>query len=167
MTTSSHRYGIATLAPDYVRAVTGLVLTGGPVLFADLPSVMLWLMGGLAALFLAFGLRTALRQASRVELTTTGINVVGPLGATITWEGLQGVNVRYFSTKKDRSGGWMQLTLRGDRRRIRLDSRIDGFADLARGAVRAAAARRLPIDAASRTNLGAIGVALPASGEGC
>jgi hypothetical protein len=165
MSTTSHRYGIATLATDYVRAVTGLVLTGGPVLFADLASVMLWLMGGLATLFLAFGLRTALRQASRIELSARGVRVIGPFGAAINWEDLRGVDVRYFSTKKDRTDGWMQLTLHGGHRRIRLDSGIDGFADLARSAVRAAAARHVPLGPATRTNLGALGVMLPADDE--
>jgi len=160
-----YRYGLATLAPDYVRAVTGFALTGGPVLFADLASVMLWLMGGLAALFLVFGLRTVLRQASCVEQSAAGIRVVGPIGTTINWEDLRGVDVRYFSTKKDRTGGWMQLTLSGTRQRIRVDSSIEGFTDLARAAVRAAAIQRVPIDASSRVNLGAIGVAAPAFDE--
>ena len=166
MTTTSHRYGIATLTTDYVRAVTGFALTGGPVLFADLASVMLWLMGGLATLFLAFGLRTALRQASRVELSAEGVRVVGPFGAAINWEDLRGVDVRYFSTKKDRTDGWMQLTLRGTRRRIRLDSGIDGFADLTRTVARAAAIHHVPIDPASRANLGALGVTAAAGDEG-
>jgi hypothetical protein len=166
MLTTSHRYGIATLTTDYVRAVTGFALTGGPVLFADLASVMLWLMGGLATLFLAFGLRTALRQASCIELSTRGVRVVGPFGATINWEDLRGVDVRYFSTKKDRTDGWMQLTLRGPRRRIRLDSGINGFADLTRCVVQAARAYRVPIDPASRANLGALGVSAPAGDEG-
>jgi hypothetical protein len=155
-----YRYDFASLLPDYVRAVTGVTLTGGPVLFADVASVMLYILGGLAALFLTFGLRTTLRQVSCVELSANGIRVVGPFGAKISWEDLRGVDVRYFSTKRDRSDGWLQLNLRGDRRTISVDSSIGEFAGLVTRAAQAAEVHGVRLDAASRTNLGAHGIML-------
>ncbi|HYM31562.1 MAG TPA: hypothetical protein VEU47_09700 [Candidatus Cybelea sp.] len=159
-----YRYSFAALAPDYARAAAGTLLTGAPVLFADLASVMLWLLGGLAVLFLTFGVRTAIRQATSVEISAKRVRVDGPFGATINWEELQGLDVRYFSTKRDRTGGWMQLTLRGKGRSIRIDSTIDGFADLARRADMAAQARGVHMTASSRANLDALGYGLDASG---
>ena len=50
-------------------------------------------------------------------------------------------------------GGWMQLKLRDARRTIRIDSDLDGFAELAREAARAAALHDLVLDTATASNL--------------
>lgn len=152
-----HCYSLAAVMPDYLRAGIGAAITGGPLLFVSLPSVMLWLLGGLAALFLAFGVRTWLRQATCIELTASGIRASGPIAAMITWEDLRQVELRYFSTRRDRSNGWMQLSLSGGGRRIRAESSIDDFAGLAAAAIRAATAHGVPIGETSRANLAALG----------
>lgn len=160
-----HVYSWTSLFPDYLRAAGGVLVCGGVLLFAAPASVMLWLFAGCGALFLAFGLQTALRQVTIFELSADGLRVVRPLGAAIKWEDLRGVGLRYFSTRKDRSRGWMQLTLRGGGRTIRIDSRVSGFAALAGAAAEAAAARRLPLTPAARTNLLALGIRVPGDTE--
>ena len=157
---SRYRYHLRSLLPDYLRAAAGFVVTAGLVLFVALASVMLWILGICAVLFVLFGVRTALRHMTLVELTAEDIRAAGPFGVTIRWEELRDVDVRYFSTNRDRSGGWMQLTLRGRGRRMRVDSTIDDFAGLARRVALAAIAHRVPISEASRVNLNAIGVRL-------
>jgi len=155
-----HGYSTRALLPDYLRAAAGFAVTAGLVLFIALASVMLWILGVCAVLFVLFGVRTALRHWTNLELTADEIRATGPLGATIRWEELRDVDVRYFSTNRDRSGGWMQLTLRGGGKRIRVDSTIDDFPGLARRVALAATAQNVPISAASRTNLAALGVPL-------
>jgi hypothetical protein len=78
--------------------------------------------------------------------------------ASIIWEELDRMNLAYYSTRRDRREGWMQLDLRSGRSRIRLDSRITGFAELVEISVRAAEARGLTLNAATAANLAALGV---------
>jgi hypothetical protein len=155
---SRHRYRWRGLAPDYARAGIGGLFTVGPLLFTRPASVMLWLLIISAAMFLVFGLQTALRQATVLELTASGICARGPLGAAIKWEELRDVDVRYYSTRRDRSHGWMQVTLRGNSRRVRFDSSITDFTQVVRAAVAAAAARNVPISPSSLGNLRALGI---------
>src|SRR3546814_2315017 len=56
-----HRYPAGSLKGDYLRAGIGLLVTAGP-LSAGLGLIAGAIFGGLAALFLGFGLRTLARQ---------------------------------------------------------------------------------------------------------
>jgi hypothetical protein len=62
----------------------------------------------------------------------------------------------YYSTRRDGEGGWMQLRLGDARRTIRIDSGLEGFAELVGEAARAAARRDLALDAATLANLEAL-----------
>ena len=48
------------------------------------------------------------------------------------------MKLAYYSTRRDRRDGWMQLDLRSGWSSVRLDSRIEGFAELVERAARAA-----------------------------
>jgi len=61
---------------------------------------------------------------------------------------------------RDRREGWMQLELRSGRKKVRLDSRIEGFAELVGKSANAAKSRGLTLNAATVANLGALGVRL-------
>ena len=63
----------------------------------------------------------------------------------------------YYSTRADREEGWMQLRLRDARRTIRLDSDLEGFDELVRAVAEEASRRGLALDAASLSNLKALG----------
>src|SRR5262249_44197910 len=108
---------------------------------------------GAAALFLCFGLRTALRQATRVELSEAVLRASGPLATSIVWSELDRIKLAYYSIRRDRGGGWMQLELRA--------GRIGGFPVLVERAARAAAARGLALDAATAANLRSLGIGAP------
>lgn len=155
---SAHRYPLRELAGDYARAGAGLLATLGPLLFVPASPVMIWLLGGLAALFLAFGARTALRQMTVVRVDEAGITAIGPVGATIAWEDLERLALAYYSTRRDRTRGWMQLSMKGRSRSVRLDSTIDGFRDITAAAARVAVRRRLPLTPATIGNLAALGI---------
>jgi len=146
---------------DYRRAAAGFVPTAAILLAAPLGAVGGVVLGGFAALFLLFGIRTALRHRTQVEMTDIGLSASGPLGATIRWDDLDSIKLAYYSTRRDRRDGWMQLELRAGSSRIRLDSRIDGFTALVERAARAAEARGLERSAATAANLEALGVEAP------
>jgi len=142
---SRHRYRGGALAADYARAALGLGATGGIVAFANALPIWKYVLGGLALMFLAYGVRTAFRQLAVVECSETGLAWGGPRPISIDWKDVRDVRLRYFSTRRDRSAGWLQLTVAGPRGSIRLDSQLEGFETVAARALRAAEANGLPL----------------------
>lgn len=160
---SDHHYPTDSLIPDYLRSAAGLIVTGGPLLFANSSSIMIYVLASLAALFLLFGARTAIRQMTRLELTDTGLTAAGPLGTTIRWRDLERLELRYFSTRRDRSRGWLQLKLAAAKGRLRLDSDITDFAVIASRAAHEAAQRGLDVSETTRANLTTLGISFDPS----
>ena len=160
---SQHAYPGSAMLGDYLRTAAGLVPTAAILALAPLGAIGAAVLGALAALFSVFGVRTALRHSSRVETTDIAIAASGPLGATIRWSELDRVRLAYYSTRRDRRDGWMQLELRAGWRAIRLDSRIEGFHELVARAATAAAARGLVLSPATAANFEALGIHSPAS----
>jgi hypothetical protein len=66
----------------------------------------------------------------------------------------------YYSTRRDREGGWMQLKLIGAGGTVKLDSTIDDFTHIARRALAAARANNLQLGEPTLENLAALGIAL-------
>jgi hypothetical protein len=153
-----HAYPSSAMTGDYLRAAAGFVPTAAILAIAPVGAVAAAILGGLAALFSLFGIRTALRHGTRIEMTETGLSASGPLGASIRWANLDSIKLAYYSTRRDRRDGWMQLELRAGWARIRLDSRIDGFPKLVERAARAAEMRGLELSAATMANLEALGI---------
>ena len=162
---STYRYPIASLLPDGLRALAGLAFTGLPL--AMLP-VAPWFGMVLAAgvvLFGVFGGLTALRARTEVRVDDNGIEL-SPGRGRLRWSALAGVKLRYFAIRRERERergqgrrrGWMQLVLKGDDRVVRIDSRLDGFDDVLRRSVSAAASAGLHLDPVTRTNFEAAGV---------
>lgn len=157
-------YPPSALLADYLRAAAGLLPIAAILAMARPGIAPAAVLAGLAALFLVFGIRTALRQVTRVDLSDAQVRVSGPRAATIAWPELDRLKLAYYSTRRDRGSGWLQLELRAGHSALRLDSRIDGFDVLVERAARAAAARDLLLDPATAANLRALGIAA-AAGE--
>ena len=162
---SEHRYRRAALRADYLRAGAGLALTAAPLAAAPMGAVPAALLGGCALLFAGFGARTWVRQNSRIRIDERGIARDGPFGKLLPWDELGGLTLRYYATRRDRSGGWMQLTLNATGATMRIDSTIEGFRDIAAAALSAAEARGVAISAATAENARVLGVAPPRDGR--
>lgn len=161
---SRHTYPTTAMVGDYLRAAAGLVpsaalLAAGPV--GTVPAVIL---GGFATIFGVFGLRTLLRHLTWIEMSETGLRVSGAWRTEVLWGELDRMKIGYYSTRRDRKAGWMQLDLRARRGRVRLDSRIGGFDAVVRRAALIAAARGLALNEATVSNLQALGIKLPEIG---
>jgi hypothetical protein len=160
------RYPRPTLWADYMRAAAGVVLCGTPLLLLD---VNRWLAAILFAGFLLFGLflvRTALRHHTRYVLGPDTLCADGPAGALVEWNRLDRMKLSYFSTKRDRTGGWMQLTVgSAGARQVKIDSSLDGFHDVVERAARAAEAGDVPLSDATRANLKAMGISVAGQEE--
>ena len=158
---SVHRYSLASLAADHCRSWAGVAVTAGPLLFLDPNRTFVYLLAPLAALFALFAGRTLLRQVTRYEITGTGVRAVGPIKTEILWTALADVELRYYSTRRDRGRGWMQLRLKGPRRTIRLDSTLEGFSDIVARAAGEARRRDVALGAHTLENMQAMGITEP------
>lgn len=156
-----HAYPASAMVGDYLRAAAGLVPVA--VLFATIPvaAVPAGILGAFAAIFGAFGLRTALRHGTSIEMTDTGLTARGLWRTTIPWDELDRLRLAYYSTRRDRKSGWMQLELGAGGARVRLDSRIEGFDQVVRHAAAVAMTRGIALNDATAANLQALGIRLP------
>jgi hypothetical protein len=158
------RFGYPTSAMlgDYLRAAAGLVPT--LLILATVPvgSVAEIVLGGFAVIFGAFAIRTGLRHGTSLELSDAELRASGLRSATIPWHQLDRMKLAYYSTRRDRKSGWMQLELGAGRARLSFDSRLDGFEELVRQAVIAAGKRDLALGEATAANLQALGIRVPA-----
>src|SRR6266496_2070210 len=161
---SRHVYPATAMVGDYLRAAAGLVPTG--VVFATEPvgTVAATVLGGFAAVFGIFGLRTVLRHGTSLEMSDTELRAHGACSRRISWSELDRMKLTYYSTRRDRRSGWMQLELGAAGSRVRLDSRIAGFDRLVRRAAEVAAARGIALNEATLDNLNALGIRLPELG---
>lgn len=156
--TTRHIYPASAMVGDYLRAAAGLVPTG--LLFATMPigTVAATVLGVFAAIFGVFGLRTVLRHGTSLEMTDTELQTHGVSHRTISWAELDSLKLSYYSTRRDRRAGWMQLQLVAAGVKVTLDSRIAGFDQVVRRAADAAAARGLGLSEATVANLEALGI---------
>jgi len=160
VTARSFRYPAAALRSAYALAVIGMLIGFGPLLLAQPALLFRWLLGAMGGLFLVYFARTVVRQLTWIAIDATGIGVQGPLGVAIRWDEMRAVRLNYYSTRPDRSGGWMEFIVQGPRRSIRVESTLDGFAELVRACTQEAKARGLALDERSRVNLQALGITI-------
>ena len=158
-----HRYPAGSLKGDYIRAGIGLLITAIP-LSAGLGLIAGAIFGGLAALFLGFGLRTLARQCTVVFVAPEGIATElllfsAPLRRSLRWAEIEDVNLRFFSTERSRSSGWMELTVKGAGTRLKIDSDLEGFETIAKTVADAAERNGLQLDPMTAENL--VGLGLP------
>jgi hypothetical protein len=158
-------YPLSRLWPDYLRAGFGLVTCLGLVLFADPQSVIFGLLVGLSLLFAWLGAATVWRQQIEIELDGSGVVrrslVAEKLGLgrwglgrqlVLPWAAVKGVFLRYYSTRRDGSEGWLQLTIESKGGTLRVDSTLIGFPSLVERSYAAAEQNGVAISEISRLN---------------
>jgi hypothetical protein len=165
---SRHRYRRASLRGDFIRAGTGLLLCGISLYAVRDHDVARWIFLVLVAFFILFALRTLMRQVTEFELTPDGIRrSIAAGGAsgkgfskTLSWNSLDRVRLKYYSTRRDRSDGWMHLVMRTAEGRLSVDSTVDQFGQIAHAAARAAVVNRVDMSGATMSNFAALDVRL-------
>jgi hypothetical protein len=158
-------YPLPSLWPDYLRAGVGVVICLGLVLFADPQSVIFALLVGLSLLFAWLGAATAWRQQIEIELDATGVVRRSPLAerlglsrwgvgrrVVLPWPAIRAVALRYYSTRRDRSEGWLRLTIEAEGGTLRVDSNLVGFPTLVERSFAAAERNGVVISETSRLN---------------
>lgn len=125
----THSYPLTSLYGDYIRTLIGLFFMGVPFYFAFPNLFMTIIFGSLTLLFLLFGLRTALRHVTVIETSPEGIATIGPLGKRMAWREIAKVDLKYFSTSRDKKSkdGWMQLKICSNAGCLKMESNLPGF----------------------------------------
>lgn len=160
---SVHRYAARAIRGDLLRAVAGFVLTAVPCAATSESPIAAGIFGLLATLFFAFGVRSYSRRFALVLVTEDGV-IFCPLGerspqipgfrhARVAWRDIQAMRVRFFSTKRDRSEGWMELRLADGKDRLTIDSTIEGFETVVARAALAAKRSDVALDDTTLANL--------------
>lgn len=156
MTDITHRYPLAALLPDYLRAAFGLAATVLPLALIDTAPVVFWVLLPLALLFLWFAVRTLLQQMTVIAQDPGGLTQLAPWHRRLDWGALDRVRLAYYAPRRQKERGWMQLTLDGAGTRLRIDSSLEDFGAIVRAAERHARERDLALDDATETNLGQV-----------
>jgi hypothetical protein len=165
VTASTHKYHWSVLRGDYWRAAIGTVFSAGGTALTLGHGWIVWVFLAATVLFVAFGIRTWARGRAEYQLTdegigrTKGVNI-GRQQVHLPWASLTKMSMRFYSTRRDRSNGWMQLILSGGGQRISIDSTIDEFNQIADAAATTAVELDLEITPATFTNLEAAGVSM-------
>ena len=76
------------------------------------------------------------------------------------------MRLAWFSVRRGGSKGWMELSLGAGRARVRIDSRLDGFHEVAQRAAAAARERGLDLDTVTSANLASLDRASPGRSPG-
>jgi hypothetical protein len=155
-----HVYPPSALLGDYLRAAAGFFPTIAVLAIAPVGIVGETMLGGFGALFAVFGIRTALRHCTSIEVTEAFLQSSGLLQTSIWWSKLDQMKLSYYSTRRDGHGGWMQLKLGAGWSTLRVDSRVEGFSELVSASANAAEMRGLSLDPATLANLKALGIEL-------
>ena len=126
---TSFHYPMNALRGDYLRGAIGLFVTVGLLIAATKITIFQYIFAAGAVLFLGFFLRTAQRHLTTFSFSNDTFQANGPLGKNISLPAVIDIRLRYFSTRKDRTGegGWFELTIRDPKSKISVDSTINGF----------------------------------------
>ena len=158
---TEHRYPLSRILADYLLGGAGTVASAGLIALAPSTGYVVVIFGGLTAVFLLFTIRTATRHGLRITADAEGLGVRGVSVRRLEWGQLEGLTLRYYSTRCNRKDGWMTLRLTGAGRNIAIDSHLEGFEAIARQAADVALARHLSLDHTTRSNYAALDMPIP------
>ena len=155
-----HRWPAAALFGDAVR---GVVAFGAAVLListVSFGSLEFFLVLGLIVVFGWYLGGTLSRLRSVIEVSEEGLRLSGGLWAekTIKWAELQCFELRYYSLRRDRKDGWMDLKLRDGGQTISIDDRLERFHAVLARAWDAARAAEVGVSDSTHANLIAAGI---------
>lgn len=155
---STHRYRRRDLNADLVRTGLGVAACVIPIFFIEAGAPAAYVLSGFAGFFVLFGLRTLLQTRTVATLDENGVAISGWTARRIPWDKLDAMKLSYFSTRRDREAGWMQLKMYGNGTRIAVHSSLEGFEEVCRRAVRAAQDNDIEVSHATARNLAVIGL---------
>jgi hypothetical protein len=159
--TSEHRYERREIIKDAVRGGVGFAFVIVPATFAPHMGVLQSIFIFLAVLFAGYLVRTWARSRTYLRLSENGVEAIGPMGSAIAWSDVTDVTLKYYSTQRDRTGGWVHLVIKGvpttGRAKISTDSALVEFDVVVAACADAALRNSLAISEATAENFRILG----------
>lgn len=156
-----YRYPLGNLVPDYIRSALGVGLLAVPFVYSFGAHWFITIfLAGLLTLFGSFGVTTAIRQYSVVLADEHGLRQRGPKAVGLPWNEITEVDLRYFSTRRDKEKGWYQLKVKGPGGQLKADSNLEDFDGLLHHVATAVTRHDLPLSPIARENFMASGYSL-------
>lgn len=149
------RYCSGTLWAESLKALAGAAVCGAVALSLPFSWFPAGLIGLLGIAFAWYGARVASRTRMRILLSAEGLQEL-PSGRLLPWCEVLGLQLVYYSTRRDREDGWMELTLRTQARTWRVDSRLDDFHEFVRFVLRRTNQNQFKLDSTTAHNLKAL-----------
>ncbi len=164
---SIHAYPRAALRGEFGRGAFVFVCSAGLCLMVG-PWTLAGAIFGTAALLVAvYLIVVGLRSATVLRVSETGISQqLSPAypvwlqriwAKQISWDGLTGLTLHYYATRRDQEEGWLELTLRHGRSAIKIQDSLDRFGDVLTRSRQAAEANGLPLNRATQDNFARLG----------
>ena len=155
------RYPFSALFWDYARGIAGVVICIVILVTTEWHNQLVWLFVGLTILFAIYTMTTVAKNVARFRVSEEGIECGGFRKQSIRWGDLSELGLRYYPTSRSRKKGWMTLTLKAGGEpggKVRIESNLPGFAEIATRAAWAAKENKLMVDRVTADNLAALGV---------
>lgn len=154
---SQHSYPRVTIMLDYARAMAGLMFTWLPLVLVDVATIIFYIFGPMAALFALYLGRTMTRHRYTLILEETGLREKLYGTTEISWSEVTELKIRYFSTRRDQSDGWVQVTVRKPGGKIAFDSDLTGYNDVLAAIWEEIGERDVTMNETTLANLAALG----------
>ena len=127
------KYNKKGLVFDMMRATLGLIIVL-PALFLNQGNIYINIvLGSLSLLFFSFAIYICIRAQIRFILHSDHLQVRNGLlqiEKAVFFRDINKVALHYYSTRKDKKNGWLQLNIRYKNKKLRIDSQINDFSDL-------------------------------------
>lgn len=156
---TTSRYPPAVLTREVVKAVLGLGLCVG-VLVALRPTPWVgWPLAGVALMFALYLQQQTRRFFVQVRVDDGGVVRTGATGQqAIRWSELKDLRLNYYPNGRKAQTGTLMLVLKGERKRIKVDSALEEFGTLLARAAQAARERELELHPTTQANLAQLGL---------
>ena len=152
------RYSASSLNSDILKSLIGFFLCIAPILLVKMMPWIMIILFCSAGVFVVFGGRAWSRKYTKVIVDETGVTVKGFMSAYIKWQDLNHLKLSYYSTRRSRKNGWMQLQLKSISQGFTIDSNLYGFEDLCQKAYSSATNNDLELTVRTRRNLAELGI---------
>ena len=159
------RYSTKSLNADILRAIIGFVLCICPVILIVAEPLINLILLSSSLLFLIFGIRAWLRRRVRIYCKETEIIIKGPISRSLKWDELSSLKLSYFSTRRNKKDGWMQLKLEGKSKKITIESNLEKFVEICSRAYQAANNNKIAITKTSERNFAELGILKSKNGQ--
>ena len=159
MTDEVYRWPRNAVRGDLIRTGLGFLACAAVLLLVPTVSIMFAAFVIPTIVFASYVIQTLLRATTTLTIQPEGLGITNYLGQRLVrWDTLDEFQLRYYTLRRDKEAGWLDLKLGSPGSSITLDDRVEGFRPILERAWEAASARDIGISSSTYANLTAAGL---------